>query len=378
MLIYLCLIIPLLTVAVLAVFFHRHVMWWEYLLTFGVPVIAIFIAKAISVTTQMHDVESMNYHLVRATYFEAWDEWIHKTCEHCTRSCTGSGEDERCTETCVSYDCSYRDFHPEHWEAYDNGNSSYAISRSYYNFLKSLWNNEAFQELNRHYYHLDGDAYNTLTDRVFDHVVPVCYRHSYGNKVQCSQSVFNFQDVDSTTKKEYGLYEYPHWGQPFDYNPILGHHDPAASIRLQRHNALLGTLRQVHMLMLVFRDQPLDAAAWQEAYWKGGNKNEFIACIGLKSNTIAWTKVISWTEEEELNVRVARKIKEMGIFNPTAIADTMAMEVSRDFIRKRFRDFDYITVEPTDRAVLITFIITILFCGGLAVFSIMNDYRNEG
>jgi hypothetical protein len=147
----------------------------------------------------------------------------------------------------------------------------------------------------------------------------------YENRVKCSKSVFNFAEVDSEDVKAYKLFKYPH-NVEFNYNPILGFYDPKASLKLQKYNAQIGSWKQVHMLILVFKDQPVKAAIMQEGYWKGGNKNEFILCMGIRDTSISWAKVISWTEVDELKIRVEKEVQGMPL-NMTKIVDYMAGQV---------------------------------------------------
>jgi hypothetical protein len=128
------------------------------------------------------------------------------------------------------------------------------------------------------------------------------------------------------------------------------------------------------MMLLVFNGQPLEAAMFQEAYWKGGNKNEFIVCVGLNKKEIDWTKVISWTEKETLKVRTAREIKEMKDFDAIEVVKYMGENVPKRFVRKQFADFSYIAVRPTTTAILITFGVTLLTSTGIAIFCVFNNF----
>jgi hypothetical protein len=127
------------------------------------------------------------------------------------------------------------------------------------------------------------------------------------------------------------------------------------------------------MMILVFKDQPLEAGFFQEAYWKGGNKNEFIVCIGTKGDDITWTKVISWTNEEELKIRTAREIKEMKKLDLMKIVEYIGFNVPERFIRKEFKDFNYLAVRPTNRATMITFFITLLVTVIISVVVVKNE-----
>lgn len=365
MLIYLCLIIPLVAVIFLAVKFHKSLVWWEYLLVFGIPALAIVGAKYASVASQTMTPEIWNTYLTKATYYEPWNEWIYK---RCCSTCTDSKGN---TYECNCHDCSYVQYHPARWEAKDNLGRTTGISPEYYAQLCNMWNNRSFEELNRNYHTMDGNAYNTVNDTAFDHIVPRTTTHMYENKVKCSKSVFNFAEVDSEDVAAYKLFKYPP-AVEFNYNPILGFYDPKASLKLQRYNASIGSWKQVHMLVLVFKDQPVQAAIMQEGLWKGGNKNEFILCVGIKDTSINWAKVISWTEVDELKIRVEKEVQSMPL-NMEKIVDYTASQVRLQFQRKHFKDFSYISVEPTMTAVWVALIITILITVGLSIYVVKND-----
>jgi len=257
----------------------------------------------------------------------------------------------------------------------DNLGNGYGISQGQFEELCKKWNNRTFRELNRHYYHKDGDAYVTTFNGKLESVVPVCIEHSYENKVKASKADFNFIKVDSSEAKE--LFKYPTENQ-FNYNPILGYNDQAASLRLSQYNALNGSAKQLHMMVLVFSGKPMEYGKLQESYWTEGNKNEFILCVGTSGNNhIAWTKVISWTEVQYLKVDVENTVRAMDSLDMMKIVDYMGNTVPKSFVRKQFKDFNYLTIEPTKTAVVVTFIITLLICAGLSFFAIANDADPE-
>lgn len=373
MLIWLNLLIPIFAVAILVIFFRSKMSWWEYLLVFGIPVITIAVCKFTSVVSQTNTNECWNSYVTRACYYEAWDEWHHETCYRTVSDANGDSHTE-------SYDCSHRDYHPAYWEVEDNIGGSYHIDPSYYKFLVSQWGAETFKDMNRSYYTQDGDKYFTNYNQNFNTLIPLCTKHIYKNKVRSSKSVFNFQDVSKEDFTRYGLYDYPTFKlmnstqNLINYNPILGWNNIADSKKLQRYNGILGSWKKVHMMILVFKDQPYEASLMQEAYWKGANKNEFVLCIGISKNKIKWTKVISWTDKQDLKVYVTRVVKEMDTLNMSAVIDTVAANVKNRFVKKDFHDFDYITIEPSDKAILITLILTLISTVGLAFFSIFNKF----
>lgn len=370
--IWLALVIPIFAIVICLIFFTKKMAPWEYALLFFVPLLTIFAGKQASVMSQVQDTEYWNSYVTKATYYEYWNEYIHKTCSEQIR--TGTDSKGNATYTTRYYDCSYVESHPPYWEIKDNMGQIMHVPASYYGQLCKQWGNQTFIDMHRSYHTVDGNAYATSFTGKFEDIFPICESHTYENRIQCSKSVFNFQEVDSITQKKYQLFKYPK-DETFTYNPILGYSDPKASLKLQRFNAQYGATKKLHMLLLVYKDQPIDAAIMQENYWKGGNKNEFILCVGLYGNRIDWARVISWTDVEDLKIRVARKVKEMNTFNADSIINYMASETSTHFVKKSFKDFSYITVEPTMQATVITFIITLLVSIGLVIFTVKNEFN---
>lgn len=383
--IYACMVIPLIAVIFLSWKFPKRMTILERVLVFAIPAIAIIIAKFVSVATMTSDTEYWNSYATKVVYYEPWSTWVTKTC---TREvCSGSGENRKCrTKT---YDCSECEHHSARWVVYDNTGKTFSTNGSHFNQLCKRWNNRSFKDMHRSISHggfgcgEDGDAYVTEYPGDFDLTQPICKQHRYENKVQCSKSVFNYEPVDSETIEYFGLYRYPHYESMgiYNYNPLIGAKDSKAAQKLSYHNAHLGVLKQVHMMLVVFHDKSIEAAEWQEAHWGNGNKNEFILCLGEKDGKVDWAQVISWTEKEDLKVRVARKAKEIGWdhMDLVAIVDMMAEEVRSGYVRKEFADFSYIKVEPTPMAVFWTFLITVVITVGISLFSVLNGYdRGSG
>jgi len=146
------LLIPAVVVAILwsNAIYGEKVVWWEYLLLFGTPGIAIVISYFIAVGTQQVDTEYWNGYVTGATYFQSWQEWDHQTCyRDCNCRTVGSGDDKRRVCDRCSYDCSHCDNHAERWEASDNLGNSWNITPANFETWASSWGNRTFVELNR-------------------------------------------------------------------------------------------------------------------------------------------------------------------------------------------------------------------------------------
>jgi hypothetical protein len=327
------------------------------------------------VAKQVLDSENWNAYGTQAWFYEDWNERV--SCRHpiyVTETYTDMDGNLSTRQVYVGDEHAYDvDHHPEKWRLHDNIGRTHSIDKATFEKLAKRWNNRNFKDMKRNYHSIDGDAYYTDYDRVFNHTFPITTKHMYKNKVQASKSVFNFQEVTPEDVKLYGLYEYPNMHK-FDYDPLIGHANGKASNLLNWYNAHHGARRQIHMLLVVFEDESRDIAHLQEAYWKGGNKNEFIVCVGKKEDRIDWVKVISWTEQDMLKTVTEREIKEMGAFSASKIAEYMGENVPKKFIRKEFADFDYLTIEPTMTAVIWTTIVTLILTIGICIFVVMNDF----
>ena len=111
MLIWSCLLIPLVAMIFLALKFPKRMAIWEYIILLAIPLAAIFVAKQVSIHSQTTDTEFWNSYATRAFYFEAWNEYIHKTC---TESYACGSDSKGNTTYCTrSYDCSYVEYHSE-------------------------------------------------------------------------------------------------------------------------------------------------------------------------------------------------------------------------------------------------------------------------
>lgn len=314
--------------------------------------------------------EMLHYQYKTMTYYEPWDEYIHKTCSRSHERCSGSGNNRSCTTYYTYYDCSYVDRHPAKWES-DHG----SVDESMYLTAVSLWGNKKFIDMNRRYHSYDGDAYTTVmpdsANQPFSpRVLGFSTQGSYENKVVFSKSVFKFKEVTLEDAKAYGLYE---WGE----SPLMGVSDKYADMILRNTNYLYGASRQMSLRVLVFRNKGIESAFWQESYWNGGNKNEFNVCIGVDAdNNISWVKVISWTTNEVLKLEVRDAILDMKTFQIHTIARYLAKYVPPRFVRREFKEFDYLPDPPTGVWVYVVAII-IMIGAFIATFFINVNTRSR-
>ena len=298
--------------------------------------------------------EYLSFYYTGASYTEDWDEWVTKQC--CTETCSGSGDKRSCANTCV--DCSHSEYHPPYWEVEDNAGRTHGIDEGFYRKLVAEWGKETFQDLGRSYYTNDGDRYSTsVPDSALKVGSPALFGYtttgSYKNKIRGSLSVFNYGKIDSLDSARYHLFP------GTSAAALQGISDPGLSGILQQANWLHGMQDQLHLSVMVFFDQPIEAGFAQEALMAGGNKNEFTVMLGLSSRdrSILWVRPVSWTTQEKLKLSVRSGIMAMERFDGPRIGMYLAKVVPKQFIRRQFSEFDYLPDTETPWMYLIALLL---------------------
>lgn len=383
MLSFIAIIIPTLTSILLYMFWNRKVVLLEFLALFACSFIAVGIVKLIADNSNTSDTEFWNGTKNEVRYYEPWDEEV--PCRHpiyCTRTyeCNCDSKGENCSTCTEEYVCGYEhaydvDYHSEYWMLYTTL-GDWSISQQEYNRLKNIYGNTQFLDQHRDYHSIDGDAYSSVWKGELEKLEIVSDSRTYTNRVQASSSVFNFPEVTADEKSRYKLFDYPKIiNNRQDH--ILGMVDNPAEKRMDILNGLLGPKKQVTAFILVFKNATLKAADLQEAYWKGGNKNEFIICVGLdNTNKATWCKVISWTEVAEPKITVRNFVLQQDKFNLSEIADFAYSELSTKFKRKRFRDFEYLSIPMTSGQLLAALITSVILNIIIAIWSVYNEFED--
>jgi len=369
MIIYGALLIPFIVAFILYKYFSHQTVWWELFIPLAVTLIFTFSMKALIEVVQVSSKEYWGSFVNRIEYYEAWNEYIHQIC---TRSCG-----KNCTTT---YNCSYVAYHSPYWQIITTTNETVGISQNEYSRLKTLFGNESFVELNRHYHTNDGDEYISLWKNDSATAIPVTTVHNYENRVKAAdQSVFHFTEVNESDKKRFSLKEYPQIKDYYKMQSVIGDSSEEgllADKKFQYINGLLGHKKEVKIFVLIFQNQPIDAAFYQESYWSGANMNEFVICVGTdKERNVKWCKPISWTRSELLKNEVKNFVQSQTKLNLDSLAEFTKKKVDSEFVRRSFKEFDYLTVDPPMWSVILTYILTLAINIGLSVWIIRNEFE---
>lgn len=383
--IWICLLIPLIGAFILLRWYKHTLTWWEV----AIPsIVCFFFILIFKFTVEKAQVDDTEYHgstVVEARYYEYWETYVRRTCYRSVK--VGKGT------VSVPYDCSYCDENPARWTVINSLGEEYSITEEYYNYLRKIWvSTPQFVDLNRDInFHFgcgkDGDMYKVVWDKNPLSAKSTTSTHSYENRVQAAHSAFDFVKVTEEDKKIYGLFDYPEvdgWVQEtvlgLDSIELVTKNELALFRQMSNYlNGELGPTKHARIYFLFFTSPDQIAASMQEAYWDGGNDNELVVCIGLdpKTKNIRWVKPFSWTPNRRVLPDVREEIMNIGTLDPLRICRAVESVVIKEYKRKDFKEFSYLTVEPPAWAYWVTAIVTALTTFFLSRWATMNEAGPE-
>ena len=372
--------LPFIISIFLLIFFKKYIVWWEYICLVVTSILFTLLLKSVFIASLEYDTEYLGGYITKITHYDEWDEWIHKTCTRqvpCGRD--SKGHTIYRTET---YDCSYRDYHPECWKYTDNYNrEEYFYNKSYFDAaMRELGcPRMVFRDMHRNYYRIDGDAQDYFYDGTVQHIRPLVWSETYRNKILASHSIFKFEEIDDDDADSLGLFRYPDV-KDNDQAVILGFKAGKEVHKQYKYiNSIYGAKKQFRIYVLVFRDKPLEISEKQKSYWQGGNKNEFVLCLGYntKKGTIDWCNPFSWCDKPELEVATKRYFRDHPKMDLSEYPQWLENHLHL-WKRKEFKDFDYIENELTKGQSIALLIIILILDIFVSILFIGNEATNEG
>lgn len=431
MLTWVGMIVPLFASIFLLIWHRKATKWWELLILWGITPIVIFSFDTCSEKALVTDTEYWGGIFSEVRKYEAWDEYIHQICTR-TVSCG-----KNCTTT-ETYDCSYVDYHPEYFVGlvvyktqkdvidlsdgdvlfvgedvrkiddisktdtlttlvftnqdtlsvlntarfYTNLGQTIYIDEWQYKQLQRRFGNQQFVDMHRSYHSIDGDMYKSVWPGTKQTAEPLVTRHTYENRVKASSSVFNYPEVPEEDIKYYQLYQYPKIYHNYKLPTILGGEglpDYARAEKQFNHiNGRLGPKKQLRIWVLIYRNQTPTAADQQEALWKGGNKNEFVITIGIDSTSskVQWCRPFSWSEVEEVKIRVRDFVSAQDTLDLVSVAKFVGPLLDSNFVRKQFADFAYLDIQLPLWQLIISWIITLVTNVGFSIWIVKNQFTD--
>lgn len=324
------------------------------------------------------DTEYLSYYVTKIRHTDKWNEYIHRTCTRRVR--TGTDKNGNAIYRTETYDCSYVDTHPERWVIYLNDGSKVYVHKNEFEEIKKLWNVPmVFVDMHRHYYTIDGDAQDYVWDKNRNTIKTRTIPHQYKNKIIKSQSSFKFRDITDEEAQELGLYNYPKIIDG-EQNPIVGYSKFITDgdvKKLQYINSMYGKDKQFRTYLLIYPNGSASIVDDQRCYWQGGNKNEFITCVGIDSlsNEIQWVSCFSWLDDITMEVECRSHLLKDSVLSVASYSEWIENNLTL-WKRKEFKDFEYIDEYLTAEQVN-TIFITILIVNLIAlIISLIAIYKN--
>jgi hypothetical protein len=367
MIVWGALLIPLLTAVALYLLLHHRIVWWELLVPMGVCLLLVSAAKVTISSSQTSDTEYLTTWAASVEYHEPWSELVVKT--RTTTDSNGNTTVEVYTEV---------EYHGPRWFLVGPGGRHFHTDRDTFEWLCGRWQSRVKREsVASGMVIQDGYRFTSHWPGSDETLYPVAFTGSYTNKVKAAPSVFGHRKVGKEEKERLGLFDYTdvrNWRQQM----VLGSDNSDWERALELANAKLGAAHQVRVWLLVFWNQPLEAAIAQENLWQGGNKNELVLCVGLdEQGRVTWGRVFSWTERETFKAEVRGLIEDqLGQgFDGVKLVNGTAALVPGGWQRKEFKDFDYLTVEPPTWAVVLVYLLVTLTSVGIGVWAVGNEHN---
>ena len=386
MIIWFLLIIPFISAVFLVYKYHHKVTWWEYLILFGGAIFLIAITKFIGEKSLTNATEFWGDLVQRVEHHEEYVIQRHKICERDVPD--GKDSDGNPKTRTEEYNCPYLERHPENWKAITVSGWEFSISKAKYLELMNRFGAQpTFRNMDRRgdlefrdKLIKDGNMYYGTWKGESEKSYAVSKTNTYENKVQASNSVFNFRKIKKEEAEQNGLFDYPKikdWRIP----TVLGgkgiENISEVEDRFHFLNGNLGPKKQLRVWVLLFKNKPLSTALSQEAYWIGGQKNEFVVCIGVDDSLeVQWCYPFSWTEVHELKINTRNFVIDQKKLDLISLSEYLYSELGKKWKRKEFKDFDYLTVEPPLWALITAFILQILFNVGHGIWAVRNEFEN--
>lgn len=362
-------LIPIVTAGILAFKFREKTALWEYAVVLVPSLLLFFALKYSFVYISSLDKEYLSDLVNKITYYEDWDETVMVT--HTRTVSCGNGKTR--TETYVVPE---RRYHPKRYVYETVTGETNDVSEDEYKLICYKLNMPAvFKDMHRSYRSKDGDAYVTSWNRTRENSYPVTWTHLYQNKVKASSySIFKYGNMSEEEIKENKLFDYPEIKNN-DQNPILGFNATDTDIDAVRYlNGYRGPKNQIHVFILCFNNPSLEVAEMQKAYWQGGNKNEFIVCLGVKNNKVIWCNPFSWSDEPMLEVKTRDYFIKYPDINFKDYAEWLDTQIDKNWHRKEFNDFNYLSIELSIGWYIAILIIILCYNVGISYWVITNEF----
>lgn len=435
---YLLILIPIFITIIFYIFRKSEIKWWEFFIPVGAGLILLLIAKLIVNYTTVTFDEYWGSNVVAVYEEEPYNYWHHQTCYRtvttgkttitipydcshqvdvgpCWTAKTDLGEEIRLTED-------------EYEEIKTRFKTSRAIIDSHTNYdYNDRCANSNGTKFERKQVGRVSYTYQVKWDDSDATRKPYFSSHSYKNKIKSSDiTIFNLSKVSDKLADTLNLFKYPENIDGFDCPTILGNNiSKEIQEDFKKLNGKFGVSNQMRLWVLVFEDKPLKIAYQQESYWVRGNMNELVICIGKnKNNKIDWCHTFSWSLSTELTADISGKVMNLYQYKDTTYQNEFKIPVYgrgskkhkivkyntiyqdstakvkqfessiltdktwgdlyqylnnnlQRYERRSFKEFDYLTVKPSNTSLIVISIVLIIISLGLNIWIVNNEFSDD-
>lgn len=211
---------------------------------------------------------------------------------------------------------------------------------------------------------------------------PVARPKSFTNYVKAvPQSLFN---TNQQALSKYGAEVPAYPSSVYDYhyiNRILSAGVSIPDVATWNHNLALmlrdlGPSKQVNVVVVITKNaDPMFEYALQ-GKWLGAKKNDVVVILGTPSYpAIEWVRVVSWTDNQLFKVQLRDELQDLKTVDQDKILGIIRSNVSKTFVRKQMKDFEYLDSEimPPDWVIILAAAIAVLGSIALSVFFMFYD-----
>lgn len=330
----------------------------EMTVNLGVIVLMLLIFWGISYKSKVTDTEILNGKVISK-------ERDRVSCSHsypcnCYTSCSGSGKNRSCSRHCST--C-YRHLFDYDWVVHST------IGNFYINRLDS-------QGL------IEPPRYTKV--QIND---PVSDTHRYDNYIKGSNTSI-FGSKHHYTKEE--LKQFPTYPKDiYDYynlDRIIDLSKTLTEEQLKQYNKQLsimlsetGFKKQANVVIIITNNSEEYAINLIDS-WYGGKKNDIIVVIGLTTEkTIQYVKLHSWSLHTIFDIKLRDAIKEIGTLDLDKVIQEIDKELSSDYIRRSFKEFEYLKwrILPSTTSITVFTILTLITSTFIGYFMSKNQYNTK-
>lgn len=339
-------LIPFLSCLLLSVAFHYQGEWTTYLWLWGIGELVAVVLHIVFHYNRTHATEYLGS-LVNSVHHE--EEWIELVPRTVTRRDSRGN-----TYTTVQI---VEQRHPERYYFYTTRGTRLETNRLFFTYVLGRWTippvwdrwtDRRIKGGVRYGSHQTMNFYSPENLYDDNRYISITEKHRYKNKIRNSNSIFRFRKIAGKEARNLNLYDYPGFSD-YDIPCILDRENKIpweTKEKFRRFNGAFACANQMRLFVLVFNSSETTAATavFQREYWQGGNKNEFVVCLGVNSdNEVEWAECFSWADSKQLEAETTTWFLKNKNLNLDEFYSWFIQNYSK-WKRKEFSDFKYIWI----------------------------------